>query len=143
MLHLASGIDGRKIMAAIASNESSTGANCGPRHEPAYDNGGSLSTGAAQAAALAKYGSAAACSYGPWQMMFANFSGVTPDQLNSDIDLCAQGFVKFFNSFVIGSRRAQGVQDIGQVWNLGHVTSTPPPGLIAYCKKLQAAYDVA
>lgn len=143
MLHLPAGLDGRKVMAAIASNESSTGANCGPRHEPSYDVGGTLAKGLQQTVALAHFGSRAACSYGPWQMMFVNFSGVAPDRLNTDIDACALGFVKFFNSYVIAARHAQTLKDIGQVWNFGHMTPTPPAGVANYCQKLQAAYDAA
>jgi len=144
MLHIPAGLDGRKVMAALASNESSTGANCGPRHEPAYDKGGSLATGAQQAAALAAYGSDAACSYGPWQMMFVNFPrGTTPDELTSEIDVCAQGFVQFFNAYVMGARKAETLKDIGQIWNFGHKTDTPPVGVVRYCNDLQAAYDKA
>jgi hypothetical protein len=143
MLKLPAGLDGRKVMASIASNESSTGANCGPRHEPAYDVGGALSKGSQQANALEEFGSAAACSYGPFQMMFVNFSGVRPDQLNTDIDLCVQGCGSFFNAYVIGARHAQTLTDIGQIWNCGHKTDSPSAGVALYCQHLQAAYDAA
>jgi hypothetical protein len=39
--------------------------------------------------ALAKYGKAAACSYGPWQQLFCNApDGFTPESLNDLYD-CA------------------------------------------------------
>lgn len=142
-LHVAEGLDGVKVMAAIASNESSYGANCGPRHEPAYDRGGSLSTGKLQASLLDEFGSAAASSYGPWQMMFINFTGYTPSQLLTDLDACASEFVRFFNSYVIETRKAESLDDIGQVWNDGHVSLVPSPGVLVYCKNLQTAYDLA
>jgi hypothetical protein len=76
-------------------------------------------------------------------MMFVNFSGVRPDQLNTDIDLCVQGFVSFFNAYVIGARHAQTLTDIGQIWNCGHKTDSPSAGVALYCQHLQAAYDAA
>lgn len=129
-------LDGRGVMAAIASNESSLGANCGPRHEPAYDRGGSLAGGKAQMLLLAKFGSAAACSYGPWQMMFDNFSVEDPAVLQTDLDVCAREFVSFFNRYVIQTRHAVSLADIGETWNLGHIGPDP-----AYVAKLQAAYE--
>lgn len=140
-LHVGPGIDGVKVMAAISFNESSCGANCGPRHEPAYDKGGSLSTGKLQTTLLEEFGSAAAYSYGPWQMMFINFIGYTPTQLLTDLDGCADQFVKFFNSYVISTRKAETLDDMGQIWNSGHLSLVPSPGVLTYCKNLQTAYD--
>lgn len=135
-------LDGIRLMIAISFNESTFGANCGPRHEPAYDNGGSYATGG-QIALLSTYGSAAACSYGPWQMMFGNFVNATPTQLLTSLDACAQQFVRFFNSYVIHGHHAASISDIGQIWNGGHVSANPSPGVMAYCTKLQTAYDQA
>lgn len=129
-------LDGRGVMTAIASNESSLGADCGPRREPAYDVGGSLAKGKAQALLLARYGAAAASSYGPWQMMFDNFESEEPEELNQSLAVCAQEFVSFFNRYVIGIRRAVTLAEIGEVWNLGHIAPDP-----AYVAKLEAAYQ--
>jgi hypothetical protein len=142
MLNVPSNLDGIKVMAAIASNESSFGANCGPRHEPAYDVGGSLSSGTLQQNLLSEYGSDAACSYGPWQMMFDNFTGYSPAQLLTDLQGCAVEFVRFFNSYIIGSKNAQSLSDIGQIWNSGHIYTTPSIGVATYCSNLQKAYDL-
>jgi hypothetical protein len=128
-------LDGRGVMAAIASNESSLGANCGPRHEPAYDVGGSLAQGKAQQLLLERFGAAAACSYGPWQMMFDNFVTEDPGVLETELEICAHEFVEFFNRYVIGVRRAVTLADVGEVWNLGHIA--PDPG---YTVKLHLAY---
>jgi hypothetical protein len=144
-LHVQAGLDPVRVMAAIASNESSMGVNCGPRHEPAYEANGAAWARAAMAPLLAKYPpvgsppqSPAACSYGPWQMMFVNFQNCTPDQLLSDIDACALNFVRFFNGYVIATKKASNLAEIGEVWNTGRITSDP-----AYVAKLQAAYDAA
>lgn len=129
-------LDGRGVMAALSSNESSIGADCGPRHEPAYDVGGHLASGKGQALLLQKFGHAAACSYGPWQMMFDNFETEDPGVLQTDLDVCAEEFVSWFNRYVIGIRRAVTLADIGEVWNLGHIAPDP-----AYVAKLEAAYE--
>jgi hypothetical protein len=134
-------LDGRGVMAAIASNESSLGLNCGPRHEPAYDVGGFLAQGKGQRLLLQQFGQAAACSYGPWQMMFDNFTTEDPGVLETQLTVCALEFVDFFNSYVIGVRHAVSLNavslaDIGEVWNRGHIAPDP-----AYTAKLQLAYD--
>lgn len=136
-----SDLDGKRVMAAISSNESSFGANCGPRHELSYDVGGIYAKSKLQIALLSEYGEDAAKSYGPWQMMFINFVGYTPHQLLIDLDICASQFVKFFNSYVIGAKKAENLDDIGQVWNAGHISIVPSSGVLLYCKNLQTAYD--
>ena len=145
-LQVPAGLDGAKVMQAIASNESSLGANCGPRHEPAYEANGAPWARNVMTALLALYPpvgdppqSPAACSYGPWQMMFCNFdSTATPARLLVDLDLCARNFVRFFNAYVMGSQKAQTLADIGEIWNMGHIAPDP-----AYVVKLQAAYSAA
>jgi len=144
-LRVPDGIDGPKLMLAISGNESSFGANCGPRHEPGYDTGGSTwERSDLQKQLVLKYGSDAACSYGPWQMMYINFSGAdTPTQLKTDLDACAVEFVRFFNSFVIRIRKAETLRDIGMTWNGGHIfpsTEDVPEGIIRYCEKLESNY---
>jgi hypothetical protein len=135
-------LDGVMTMRAIASNESSTGADCGPRHEPAYDAGGVYGDGAVMRPLLAAYGAAAACSYGPWQMMFCNYSGAySPSELLVDLQANAVEFVRFFNNNV--ATRVTSLSDIGQVWNSGHVSTAPSPGVVTYVSRLQAAYDAA
>jgi len=141
-LHVPAPLDGVMTMRAIASNESSIGANCGPRHEPAYDVGGTYGNGPIMKPLLAAYGSAAASSYGPWQMMFCNYSGAySPAELLTDLQANAVEFVRFFNNTV--ARRVTSLSDIGQVWNSGHVSANPSPGVATYVSRLQAAYDVA
>jgi hypothetical protein len=129
-------------MLAIAAVESGggdpreAGHNCGPRLEPAYDvNGGFWSRSQIQQHLVATWGSLAASSFGPWQMMFCNFSeGMTPEIAQMDLDRLAQEFVRQFNQF---ARRWQftTLDQIGQVWNEGHEAPDP-----AYTDKLEAAY---
>ncbi len=141
-LNVPDGLDPVKVMTAIASNESTFGANCGPRREPAFDAGGVYATGA-QAALVAQYGSAAASSFGPWQMLFPNFQSRDVDALHTDLELLASEFVRFFNHYVMEVRKASTLAEIGEVWNAGHVMANPGPGVQAYCRELQTGYDAA
>jgi hypothetical protein len=141
LLTVPDGLDPVRIMGAIASNESSFGANCGPRHEPAFDTGGPYCTGF-QATLVEKYGANAASSWGPWQMLFVNFHAADMDSIpTGTLEMFAQEFVWFFNSYVMGVRKPTTLEQIGQVYNGGHVMTNPGPGVVAYCQKLQAAYD--
>jgi hypothetical protein len=134
-LHVPEGLDGRGVMAALASNESSLGFNCGPRYEASYDVGGKFSHGKGHQLLLDKYGRDACCSYGPWQMMFDNFATADPEILKTSLDTCAHEFVTWFNKYVIAIRHAKDLPEIGEVWNLGHIGDDP-----VYVTKLLLAY---
>ena len=143
VLKVPTGLDGERVMIALASNESSLGTNCGPRHEPAYDVGGSaFASSPAQRALVEKYGRDGASSFGPWQLMLINCPGFTPAELETNLDDCARSFVNHFNSYVAHQQPAN-VAQIGQIWNGGHIykTPNPPTGVIKYCADLQKAYD--
>jgi hypothetical protein len=136
-------LDGERVMAALASNESSTGNDCGPRHEPAYDVGGSVwASSPAQRALVAQYCRLGASSFGPWQLMLINYPGFSPVELEINLDDCARGCVSHFNSYV-AHFEPKNLTEIGQIWNLGHKTVNPPTGVIKYCADLQKAYDSA
>jgi hypothetical protein len=143
MLNVPDGLDGSRVMAAIASNESSLGANCGPRHEPAYDVGGIYANGGNMPALLEEYGSDAACSYGPWQLMLDNCPGYTPTELKTSLEACALAFVAYFNSYVIRAKGAKTLSQIGQVFNGGHIMANIPEGVANYIRDLNAAYAAA
>lgn len=129
-------VDGARIMLAIAAVESGAGMNCGPRHESAYDvNGGFWRLSPTQQQLVREFGSAAACSYGPWQMMYCNFSPTMyPRDCERDLEDCAVEFVRFFNAQM---RRfhPKNLDEIGGVWNEGKIGPDP-----AYVAKLQQAY---
>lgn len=138
-------IDGIALMKAIAQVESSMGLNC-KRHEPAYDTDGQVWKGSREQQALVKeFGSDAACSFGPWQVMFLNVPTwfvppATPEQMETDLDVCARAFVEFFNRYVIRTRQASTVPEIGQVYNGGHIFKEVPAGVQRYCDQLAKAY---
>lgn len=143
-LKVAHDLNGARVMLAIAKNESSCGLDCGPRHEPRYDVRGAIwASSQLQQMLVDQYGSDAAMSYGPWQMMFINFKrGLDPRVLRVDLNTLSLEFVRFFNSFVIQIRKAQTLEQIGQVWNFGHVvhSGAPPLGVRQYCTDLATAY---
>lgn len=143
LLEVPAGLDGERVMLSFASNESSTGSDCGPRHEPSYDVGGSVwASSPAQRALVSQYGRLGASSFGPWQLMLINCPGCTPDELQINLDMCARQFVGYFNRYVAHFDPTN-LNQIGQIYNLGHKTTNPPAGVVAYCEKLQKAYDYA
>jgi len=136
-LHVPKGIDGQKLMYAFALVESSGGIDCGPRYESSYDIGGWMYRHSVlQQQLITKYGRSAACSYGPWQMMFVNFKNITPTELSSNLELLATNFVQHFNLYVINIKKANTIEQMGEVWNLGHIGKDP-----IYVQKLLHSYN--
>jgi hypothetical protein len=142
LLKLPVGIDGAKLMWAISGAESSFGANCTPRHEPAYDvNGYYARTSKDVQGLLAVYGSQAAYSYGPWQIMLVNAPGFSPEQMTMDLTTNAQAFVGYVNRFVLGYRKAATVEQIAQTYNSGRFGVNVSPGVLAYGQKVADYYS--
>lgn len=137
---LPAGVDGVKLLWALSGNESSFGKNVSPRHEPAFDIGGAYSKSGNMRVLLEEYGSAAACSYGPWQVLLTNAATFSPSDL-SDITTAAQASVSFLNSLLRRYRPLNLVQ-IGQCWNHGCPTGNPSPGVVAYTDELQHNYQI-
>lgn len=133
---LPDGVDAAQLLWALAGVESSFGADCTPRHEPAYDVGGKYSTHAPMPTLLKMYGTAAACSYGPWQVMFVNMSlGTRPAALD-DLDVVASETVLHLNR-LLRHWHPSNLNEIGECWNAGHITPDPD-----YERKLTASYAV-
>ena len=129
------GVDGVKLLWALAGNESSFGANLAPRHEPGYCRGGKyynvLQTGA--------WGCLAHCSFGPWQVMFPNFPvGTSPLLVMEEPRVAASVTVDFLNRIVFGVHKAATLEQIGQCYNGGHIGADVPD----YVLKLKANYLV-
>ncbi len=145
VLKIPAALDGERVSIAIAAVESgggdvrALGHDCGPRYEKSYDIGGH-NCNAAQQALIRRYGRAACCSYGPWQTMLINCPGYSPAELETDLEKCARCFVSHFNSYVAGFKPST-LRDIGQIWNAGHKSVNPAPGVVAYCNELEKAYE--
>ena len=137
---LPDGVDGTQLLWAMSGNESSFGANVTPRHEPAFDVGGVYGASAQMAPLLAKYGSAAACSYGPWQIMFPNAPGATPESFN-DLDFAATASVAFLNK-LLTRFHPQTLGDIGSCWNAGHIQNPYSAQVQTYVDRLTQNYAV-
>lgn len=141
MLKLPADLDGARVMLAIAAVESGgadpahAGHDCGPRFEPAYfEGGGFYLRSPLQQQLVARHGRDAASSFGPWQMMFPNFSpGLSPQDLES-LTICATQFVREFNHFA-DRWKFDTLDQIGEVWNTGREIPDPD-----YINKLQRAY---
>lgn len=95
LLNLPPDVDGPQLMWALAGNESSFGANCTPRFEKSYFSG-RYSKEPPMPHLISLFGEAAACSYGPWQVMLCNCYGYKPEEF-SDLEKCAEAFIAFLN----------------------------------------------
>ena len=145
LVPLMEGIEPARLLAALAMNESSLGANSGPRHEPAWDVGGKYASDPEQAKLLSLYPYFAACSFGPWQIMFYNCSGYTPTELNTDLSLVTRATISYL-SRQIQRWKPSTIQAIGEIWNHGSPVRPPAvasPGVQLYCKDLAGNYIAA
>jgi hypothetical protein len=106
-------LDKVRLLWGLAGVESSFGLNCTPRHEPGYCFGGRYFNPVASRA----WGCLSHCSFGPWQVMFANFPyGVSPLSLIWETDgrvaaeICVCGAVRYLNGII-----ARGAQNLSEV----------------------------
>lgn len=128
-------ISGAKLLWAIAGVESSFGLNSHPRHEQGYCYAGRYF----DPNLTAEWGCLAHCSYGPWQVMFANFpKGVSPVSLlpqgdgHVAADLSAMACVAKLNQAL--ARGAKTLIDLVIAYN-------GPGDVDNYTKKLFAAME--
>lgn len=145
MLPTMEGVDPARLLAAIAMNESSLGANSGPRHEDAWDVGGEYARNPMQARNLQLYPWWAATSLGPWQLMFYNAPGYTPNELNTDLSVVTRATIGYM-SRQIQRWNIKTVQAIGEMWNWGHPDrplEVIPVGVQIYCRDLAGNYVAA
>jgi len=137
-LNLPPDIDPVRFLKALATVETSYGQNCVPRYEKSYDWGGKN----ADTNLLSQYGDWAACSYGPFQVMFPNCARMLPGidpvamQLAPESGLlCA---VHFINLEIIGRQKATTLEAIADAYNSGNWHDSFVP--TQYVGKLVGAY---
>lgn len=106
-------LDKVRLLWGICGVESSFGANCNPKHEAGYCFGGKYFN----PVATRSWGCLAHCSFGPWQVMYANFPyGVSPLSLMWDEDgrvpseLCIRGATGVLNKII-----ARGVRNLSDI----------------------------
>jgi hypothetical protein len=135
-LHVALIVDSRldpaRVLAAIAHNESRYGANNVPRHEPAFDAGGRY----ADRAALEKYGREAACSWGPWQVMYVTAKELgykgAPKEL-ADPEVSLPFAIKLVNERLIERQGAKSLAEIAVGYNSGSIHGDAVKGYAGNC----------
>ena len=131
------GIDSAKLLWGVAGNESSFGDAFAPRHEASYCYEGP----AFNAQATKVWGCLAHCSYGPWQVMFANFPpGISPILLAQTgptmAEACVIAAVAEINSAI--KRGAATIPEIAEVYNAGSLRPRVVPA--EYMAKLLTSY---
>ena len=128
-------VDFEALLWAIGGVESSHGTFFGPRHENAYCRGGRYFS----RVLTRKHNCMAHCSYGPWQIMFANAVAIkkpiTPELMLDPLH--ALPITVGWMRRVVG-RGARNVRDIADAWNSGSHRDKFIP--VAYIKKVEALY---
>ncbi|KKL95933.1 hypothetical protein LCGC14_1849580 [marine sediment metagenome] len=132
------GVNPEALLWAIGGVESTWGRNNVPRHEKAYHRGGAYFNRALDR----RFGCAAHCSYGPWQLMYENVQAIskkeiTPQEMNDTLTALVVS-VEWLNQRVIG-RGADTVAKIADAWNSGTHRDRIIP--VAYIDKVVRKYD--
>lgn len=141
----AASLDPALILWALAGNESSFGANCKPRFEPAYFTG-KYSLSLSMRELIGQWGEDAAKSYGPWQVMLVNAPGFTPPELAMDAERAITATVGFLNRRVFAQvgvhHAAYDLAQIGKGWNRGNWwDGYQGADEIAYVERLEHHYN--
>lgn len=133
-------IVGSQLLWAIAGNESEFGKNCKPRHEPLYDHGGRYAEDACQSALLDEFGSDAACSWGPWQVMLCNAPGFRPVELGLDLEKAVVATIGYIRRYVLGTQKARTLTEVLDTFNSGNCRDRVTPVVQAYIDKGRGYY---
>ena len=145
-LQLIAGIDGARLLWALAGCESSFGRNCVPRHEPYYHDMATakpvLNPRLVHLTEL--YGCAAHSSFGPWQLLLLNTPDGTHPQFFDELAQAARLTVEFINDHVIRAKGATSIAQIAATYNsgcsnLGKMSS----GVHRYVDQCEAYYEHA
>jgi hypothetical protein len=134
---LPEGVYGPQLLWAIAGNESSFGFNCTPRYEQAFDFGGPY----ADAALLNRFGRAAACSYGPWQIMFCNCPQDYMPADMQDLNKATLATVLFLNR-QLERYCPSSLSSIAAIWNGGNPSAIARASVANYSANLAKNYLV-
>ena len=138
MVEAPPGVNAEALLWAIGGVESSHGRNNVPRHEGAYHRGGAYFNRVLDR----KFGCAAHCSYGPWQIMYENVwaiskKEITPQDMNDTLTALVVS-VEWLNLRVIW-RGADTVAKIADAWNSGTHRDRIVP--VSYIDKVVKKYD--
>ena len=131
-LRLPAGV-GERVLWAIAGCESEFGAYPLPKHEDGYCSGHRYDV----PALTRRWGCAAHCSYGPWQVMFAHLVDLLPPQMRDPsllifpagetglkfavaADYLCAATVEFINAEILGRQKATTLDQISKAYNHGN-----------------------
>lgn len=134
-------IDGAQLLWALSGNESSFGADCTPRHENGYcpEANGRYSSAPIVQVLTARFGHAAHCSYGPWQIMLINCGKDADPALFDRCEYAAMKTVAHINTAIL-DRGAKTLEQIADAYNSGSFKDGNVP--TEYIKRLVANYQV-
>jgi hypothetical protein len=130
LLVRAQGLDPVKLLWGLAGVESSFGAHANPRHENGYCRGGIHF----DRQITEEIGCAAHCSWGPWQVMYANTRGYNWIELHTDPDVAGDALVQFLNREIFS--RFQ-IADLAAFYKHYNGPAAPPE----YLAQLIATYN--
>lgn len=125
------------VMWAFAGNESSFGANCTPRFEPAYF-AGRYAHEPWQEQLNKEYGQDGAKSYGPWQVMLCNCPSGTKPGDYQELAAGAVAFISYMNR-EIRAQKPQTLDEMGDMYNSGNWHDDNVPEV--YIANLRKHYD--
>ncbi len=132
------GLFGPQLLWAIAEVESERGKNAKPRHELGFCKG-KYSQNDKVLALTKRFGHAAHCSFGPWQLMLVNLPGDVADLGAFDTaDGAAAATVIFLNEVILGRQGARTIEQIADAYNSGNFRDKNVPE--EYIAKVKAAY---
>jgi len=132
-LRLPSGGDGARVLWALAGCESDFGAYPLPKHEDGYCAGHRYDI----PALTKRWGCAAHCSYGPWQLMFPHLWDLLPapmrdpslllfaagdagPKFSAAADYLCAATVSFVNAEILGRQKATTLEQIAKAFNHGN-----------------------
>jgi hypothetical protein len=138
---LPSWIDAGRLLWAFTGNESSFGQDCNPRYDARYDTGGILARSLVQAALLQKFGSDAARSYGPLQIMLCNCpKDTTPEEI-SQLDIAFMCSVSFMKKQMQRFTPTE-IYGCAVIWNVGYLREGQlPTQVMRYVNDLITNYQ--
>lgn len=134
------GVQAVPLLKAILMRESKYGLLTAPRREPAYMPKGRYFT-PEQADRYRRYGTAAACSYSSFQIMFPlacelGYKG-SPLSLGQDTE-AIRWVVEYLNVRIFGKQHAQTVDEVADAYNSGSCRDRFKP--IAYMQAVRGYY---
>ena len=142
MLQVPEGIDGPRVLWALAGCESSFGQNCKPRHEPNYHDLAEKGTNARLTAMTAKWGCDAHSSFGPWQELLVNCSDTMRPEDFANLSRCGLEVAQFINAYVFRHREAATLVQIAETYNSGKWQWLKvPPGVAKYAAQFVEYYN--